>query len=71
MNKAKIVMFIYALAAILSMVGIGFSVALVGIIGTEYDTVGYIGIIVSIIAMCFIFMTAFKTKRKFREQGIL
>ena len=71
MNKAKIVMFIYALAAILSMFGIGFSIALVGVTGTEYDTTGIIGIIVSIIAMCFIFMTAFKTKRKFRDQGLL
>ncbi len=28
MNKAKLVMFIYALAAIISMIGIGFSVSL-------------------------------------------
>ena len=71
MNRAKLVMFFYALAAILSMIGIGFSVSLVGIIGTEYDLTGYIGMAVCIIAMCAIFMMGFITKRKFRDQGLL
>ena len=71
MNKAKLVMFIYALAAILSMLGIGFSVSLLGIVGTKYDLSGIIGIIICIIAMCAIFMMGFITKRKFREQGLL
>ena len=71
MNRAKLVMFIYALAAILSMIGIGFSVSLVGIIGTEYDLIGFIGMAACIIAMCVIFMMGFITKRKFRDQGLL
>ncbi|WP_042471558.1 DUF5325 family protein [Bacillus ndiopicus] len=71
MNKAKLVMFIYALAAILSMVGIGFSVSLIGVTGTEYDKAGIIGVIACVLVMCFIFMMAFKTKRKFKEQGLL
>lgn len=71
MNKAKVVMFIYALAAILSMVGIGFSVSLIGVTGTKYDKAGIIGIVACVLAMCFIFMSAFKTKRKFKEQGLL
>ncbi|ATP39210.1 hypothetical protein CSE16_03715 [Solibacillus sp. R5-41] len=71
MNKAKAVMFIYALSAILSMVGIGFSVALVFMTGTNFETTGIIGIIVGLIAMCAIFGLGFVTKRKFREQGLL
>lgn len=71
MNKAKAVMFIYALAAILSMVAIGFSVSLVFITGTKYDTIGIIGIIVGIIAMIAIFGLGFVTKSKFRKQGLL
>lgn len=71
MNKAKLVMFIYALAALFSMIGIGFSVALIGVVGEEYDMTGIIGIIISIIIMCIIFMMGFKTKKKFHEQGLL
>lgn len=71
MNKAKFVMFIYALAAILSMVGIGFSVSLIGVTGTKYDTAGIMGVLACIIVVCIIFMMAFKTKRKFKEQGLL
>ncbi|MEG0385271.1 DUF5325 family protein [Solibacillus cecembensis] len=71
MNKAKAVMFIYALSAIFSMVAIGFSVSLVFMTGTDFDTTGIIGIIVGIIAMCAIFGLGFTTKRKFREQGLL
>lgn len=61
MNKAKIVMFLMAVAAILSMVGIGISISQRNIIA----------MIACIIVMCFIFMTGFKLKRKFREAGLL
>lgn len=71
MNKAKLVMFIYALAAIISMLGIGVSVAIIGVVGEKYNTTGIIGIIVCIVAMCYIFMMGFKTKKKFQEQGLL
>lgn len=71
MNKAKFVMFIYALAAICSMIGIGVSIAIVAAVGKEHNTEGIIGIIVCIIAMCYIFMMGFKTKKKFRDQGLL
>ena len=71
MNKAKLVMFIYALGAIVSMIGMGVSVAVMGVIGEKYNTAGLIGLIVCIIAMCYIFMTGFKMKKKFREQGLL
>lgn len=71
MNKAKVVMFIYALAALFSMIGMGISIALIGMIGDKYNTIGIISLVVCIIAMCFIFMQAFKTKKKFREQGLL
>lgn len=71
MNRAKLVMAIYALAALISMLGIGFSIALVGMPGTEYDISGYIGIIVCIIVMCLIMMMGFKMKRKLRERGLL
>lgn len=71
MNKAKLVMFIYALAAIVSMIGIGVSVAVMGVIGDKYNTTGLIGVIVCIVAMCYIFMMGFKTKKKFQDQGLL
>ena len=71
MNKAKLVMFIYALAALISMIGIGVSAAVIGVVGEKYNTVGLIGIIVCIIVLCFIFMMGFKTKKKFQEQGLL
>ena len=71
MNKAKVVMFIYSLAAIISMIGIGFSVAVMGVVGEKYNTVGLIGVIVCIIALCTIFMMGFKTKKKFINQGLL
>lgn len=61
MNRAKIVMGIYALAAVLAMCSIGYSVAL----GS------WLGILAGIVATCVVFMTAFKMKRKFREQGLL
>lgn len=61
MNKAKVVMFIFAVAAILSMVSIGYTIAVKSISG----------LIVSILALGFIFMMGFKMKRKFREHGLL
>lgn len=61
MNRAKIVMAIMALAAILSMCSIGYSVA----IGSG------LGIIAGILAVFFVFMMGFKLKRKFREQNLL
>jgi hypothetical protein len=71
-NKAKVVMFIYALAALLSMIGIGFSVSLVFMAGTDkYDTAGIVGILACIIAVCLIFMTGMKQKKKFIEAGLL
>ncbi len=72
MNKAKLVMFIYSLAALISMIGIGFSVSLVFMAGTdEYDTIGIAGIVACIIAVCVIFMMGMKQKKKFIEAGLL
>lgn len=71
MKKAKLVMLIYAIAAIVSMMGMGVSVAVMGVIGEKYNTAGLIGLIVCLIAMCYIFMAGFKMKKKFREQGLL
>lgn len=72
MNKAKLVMFFYALAAILSMLGIGVFASFVFLAGTnKYDTIGIIGIIGCIIAMCAIFMMGFIQKSKFRKAGLL
>ncbi len=72
MNKAKVVMFFYALAALFSMIGIGFSVSLVFMAGTnEYDTIGMIGILACIIAVCLVFMVGMKQKKKFIEAGLL
>ncbi|MEG0259502.1 MAG: DUF5325 family protein [Lysinibacillus sp.] len=61
MNRAKLVMAIYALAAILAMCSIGYSVAIAS----------WVGILMGIIATCGIFVMAFKMKRKLREQGLL
>lgn len=61
MNRGKIVMAIYALAAVLAMCSIGYSIAASNIWG----------VIAGIVATCVIFMTAFKMKRKLREQGLL
>ncbi|SOB92137.1 hypothetical protein SAMN05880501_101449 [Ureibacillus xyleni] len=61
MNRAKMVMFIFAVAAMLSMISIGYAIALKSIIA----------VIVGIIALCAVMMTGFKMKRKFREQGLL
>ena len=61
MNKAKLVMFIFALAAMLSMMAIGYAIAAKTLLGS----------IGAIIALCAVMMLGFKTKRKFREQGLL
>ncbi|MGG0655963.1 DUF5325 family protein [Rummeliibacillus pycnus] len=61
MNKAKFVMAIFALAGVLAMCSIGWAIAL-------GSTLGIIG---GIIAVCVVFGLAFKTKRQFRDQGLL
>lgn len=71
MNKAKLVMAIYTLAAVLSMLGIGVSLSLLWLPGDNYVLEGWIGVIACIFAVCFIFMSAFKQKRRFKEQGLL
>lgn len=72
MNKAKLVMFIYSLAALFSMLGIGFSASLVFMAGTDkYDTLGYLGALACVIAMCIIFMQGMKQKKKFVQAGLL
>ena len=71
MNKAKVVMFFYTLAAILSMMSIGVSFSLIFMTGDEYEVTGVISVIIGFIVMCAIFGLAFKTKRKFKDQGLL
>lgn len=71
MNKAKIVMFFYTLAAILSMMSMGIFFSLIFMTGDKYEVAGIIGVIIGFIAMCAIFGLAFKTKRKFKDQGLL
>ncbi len=72
MNKAKFVMFIYSLAAILSMVGIGVAVSFIFMAGTDqYDTAGIIGVFACLFAMCLIFVMGFKQKKKFVQAGLL
>ncbi len=71
MNKAKFVMFIYALAAILSMVSIGFAFSLIFMTGDKYETIGWITVVLGVVLMCAIFGMAFIQKRKFRDKGLL
>ncbi|MER1984623.1 MAG: hypothetical protein ABS948_01895 [Solibacillus sp.] len=72
MKLAKFVMFLYTLAAIGSMMGIGFCASLVFMAGTDqYDTIGIIGIFACIIAVCAVFMLAFIQKKKFKNAGLL
>ncbi|KGR80488.1 DUF5325 family protein [Ureibacillus manganicus] len=61
MNLAKLVMFIFALAAILSMVSIGYAIAIANVWGA----------ILAVIALVVVFFTGFMMKRKFRESGLL
>ena len=71
MNKAKIVMFFYALAAILSMMSIGVAFSLIFMTGDKYEVTGVICAIIGVLVMCAIFGFALKTKRKYRDQGLL
>lgn len=71
MNKAKVVMFFFALAAVLSMMSMGISFSLIFMTGDDYATTGVIGVIIGFVVMCAIFGFGFKTKRKFRDQGLL
>ena len=64
-------MFFYTLAAILSMMSIGVSFSLVFMTGDDYEVTGVISAIIGLIVMCAIFGLAFKTKRKFKDQGLL
>ncbi|SOC35255.1 hypothetical protein SAMN05877842_101334 [Ureibacillus acetophenoni] len=61
MNLAKLVMFIFALAALLSMVSIGYAIA----IGSIW------GAILAIVALVVVFFSGFMMKRKLRENGLL
>lgn len=61
MNKAKIVMFIFSLAALLSMISIGYAIA----------TESVVTIIASIVALCAVMGLGFRMKKKFREKGLL
>lgn len=72
MNLPKFVMFLYTLATVGSMMGIGLSCAFIFMAGTDkYDTAGVIGIFACIIAMCFAFILGFKQKKKFKNAGLL
>ncbi|MDI7743753.1 DUF5325 family protein [Lysinibacillus fusiformis] len=61
MNIAKVVMFIFAVAAMLSMISIGYAIA----------AKTFLGAIAGLIALCAVMFIGFKMKRKFREQGLL
>lgn len=61
MNPAKIVMFIFALAALSSMISIGYAIAIRSVWA----------IIACIAALCIVMILGFKTKRKFKEKGLL
>ena len=71
MNKAKLVMFIYAFSAMASMIGIGISIAVIGVTGEKYNTIGIIGVIACIISLCAVFAKGMIQKKKFQEQGLL
>ncbi|MBK3495415.1 DUF5325 family protein [Viridibacillus sp. YIM B01967] len=61
MKNAKFVMAVFALAAVLAMCSIGIAVA--------YNSL--LGIIGGILLVCAIMGFGFKTKRQFREKGLL
>ena len=61
MNKAKVVMFIFAIAAMLSMISIGYAIAAKTILGA----------IAGLVALFAVMFIGFKMKRKFREQDLL
>ncbi|MFC5541392.1 MAG: YlaF family protein [Bacilli bacterium] len=61
MNKAKFVMLLFSIAALLSMVSIGYAIAI-----RSVPT-----IIACIVALCAVMGIGFRMKRKFREKGLL
>lgn len=61
MNKAKFVMFLFALAALFSMISIGYAIAIQSVVS----------IIASIFALIASFGLGFYMKKKFREKGLL
>jgi len=54
-------MFIFAVAAMLSMISIGYAIA----------AKTFLGAIGGLVALCAVMIIGFKMKRKFREQGLL
>lgn len=64
-------MFIYALAAVLSMMSIGLAFSLIFMTGDKYEIIGWFGVVLGIVLMCAIFGMAFVQKRKFRDKGLL
>lgn len=72
MNKAKFVMFFYALGAFLSMLFIGFSASFIFMSGpNEYVTEGIIGMIIGAILTVAIFGFGMVQKAKYRRAGLL
>ena len=61
MKQAKFVMFIFALAAMLSLFTIAYAIALKTLLG----------VFGAIILLCVVMMLGFKTKRKFKDKGML
>ncbi|MGE7621976.1 DUF5325 family protein [Viridibacillus sp. NPDC096237] len=61
MKNAKVVMAFFALAAVLAMCSIGIAVAFKSVLG----------IFGAILLVCAIMGYGFKTKRQFREKGLL
>ena len=72
MNKAKVVMFFYAIAALFSMFFIGFSASFIFMSGpNEYVTEGIIGMIIGAILTIAIFGFGMVQKGKYRRAGLL
>ncbi|MFC5557917.1 DUF5325 family protein [Ureibacillus thermophilus] len=61
MNLAKFVMLLFSIAALLSMISIGYAIAIGSIVS----------IIASIVALIAVMGIGFGMKRKFREKGLL
>jgi len=61
MNLAKFVMLLFSIAAILSMISIGYAIAIRSVIS----------IIASVVALIAVMGIGFTMKRKFREKGLL
>ena len=72
MNKAKVVMFFFSLAALSSMIFIGFSASLIFIADPNpYVTEGVIGMIVGALLTTAIFGFGMVKKSKYRKAGLL